>query len=113
MRIGLKRQRVILQRPVEVQDETGAMITTWEAVATVWAEIIPGTTRMRERLAGNQLLADVDTVIKVRWAPIIAAMDSKWRVVHGSTLYNIVGAANVQMRGKEFEIMCVSGMNNG
>ena len=68
---------------------------------------------LRERLAANQTLADADTVISLRWAPIIEDLNAKWRLRHDGVIYNIVGAANVGMRNREFEVLCVSGMNDG
>jgi SPP1 family predicted phage head-tail adaptor len=113
MRAGKLSQRVRVERPVETQGASGAMTTTWMPVATVWAEVLPATTRMRERLAANQTLADMDTVVRMRYAPIIADIDATWRLRLDATVYNIIGAANVGMANREIEALCVSGRNDG
>lgn len=113
MRAGKLNQRVIVERPQETQGASGAVTTAWVTVATVWGEVAPATTRMRERLAANQLLADMDTVVKLRWAPIIQSIDATWRLRLGATIYNIIGAANVYLANREIEVLCVSGKNDG
>lgn len=111
MRIGELRQRVQLERPVETQAASGAYSRSWTVVASVWAAVEP--LRLRERLAADQLLADMDTLIKVRWAPIISTIDATWRIRHNGTIYNIVGVANVKQRNQALEIQCKSGTNDG
>lgn len=113
MKIGPLRQRVRLERPVTTQGDSGADSVTWVTVATVWASVEPSTIRQRERLAANQVLADMDTLIRVRWVPVISAINATWRAVHNETIYNIIGVANVQARNRELELQCKSGMNDG
>lgn len=113
MRAGKLAQRVIVERPVETQEASGAMTRTWSVVATVWGEVVPATSGMRERLVSSMLLADADTRIRIRYAPIIADIDATWRLRVGAITYNIVGAANVNMANREFEIMCRAGANDG
>ena len=108
---GKLRQRVIVERPQETQGASGAMTTTWVLVATVWGSVAPSG--VRERLTANQILADLDTVIRLRWAPIIQDIDATWRLRVGSTIYNIIGVSNLSLANRELEMMCVSGKNDG
>lgn len=111
MRIGRLNQRVIVERPLRTQDSAGAEEVAWSVVATVWGEVMP--IKGRERMAANQLLAEMDTLIRLRWAPVIEAIDATWRLRVASVIYNIVSAANVQMANRELEVMCASGTNDG
>lgn len=41
MNIGKLRHRITLQRQINAQNDYGAVVTTWQGIATVWAEIKP------------------------------------------------------------------------
>lgn len=113
MRIGKLRHFVQVQRPIKTQTSTGAETVQWALVTSIWADVIPATTRQRERLAGNQILADMDTLIRMRVCPAIEGINATWRVVYKTKIYNLLGVANVDERDKEFELQCKVGMNDG
>ena len=52
---GRMTQRITIQRRTPGQDAHGQSLTTWQDVATVWAEVIP--TRGREFVAGQAIEA--------------------------------------------------------
>lgn len=116
MRIGNLRHRVTLQRAVETQSSTGAPDITWSDIATVYADIRP--LKGREALIGDGLLAEVDTLITVRWAPALASLTAKSRVVHAAagrpvTYYNIVSQIEPDMKRGMLDLNCKSGTNEG
>ena len=49
MRSGELRERVTIQRKAAMQDDFGAEVPTWAAVATVWAKV--------EMLSGREFIA--------------------------------------------------------
>jgi SPP1 family predicted phage head-tail adaptor len=111
MRIGRLNQRVIVERPVNVQETDGSNTVTWQSVATVWGWVAP--LKGRERLIANQTLADSDTRIRIRRDPPVYDIDTTWRMRLGSVVYNIISISNLDLSDRELEIMCVSGMNDG
>ncbi len=116
MRIGKLRHRVTLQSAVDSQESTGAPETTWRDIATVYAEIRP--LKGREALIGDGLLAEVDTLITIRWAPYLASLTPKSRVVHQAagrpvTYYNIVSNIEPDMARGMLDLNCKSGTNEG
>jgi SPP1 family predicted phage head-tail adaptor len=113
MKAGRLLHRVAIERPIERQDASGAVIVErWEIVATVWADIRP--VRARETYLGAQVLGAVDTVITIRFRP---ALTEKMRVVHvtehsGSPqvvfVYDVAGPpVHVAERRRELQLFCV------
>lgn len=112
MRAGELRHRIQVDRPVSMQDDTGDEVTEFEPAGTVWGSIEP--LRGRERLqAGTQITATMDTRIKLRWSPFIDGINAEWRLRHQDIIYNIESIAHIEMRQREIEIMCSSGINAG
>jgi SPP1 family predicted phage head-tail adaptor len=111
VRAGKLNRRVTIQRPVPDRNEVGEDIITWETLGVVWASIEP--IKGREALIANQLLAEMDTRIRIRWSESVQDISEKWRLVHQGLIYNIVSIANINLGNKELEIMCKSGVNNG
>jgi len=103
MRAGRLRQRVTIQQkdsPVS-QNDYGEETPTWEKVATVWGSVEP--LRGREFLEAMREGAEVTTRIVIRHREGIAP---EMRAVVGSHTYDIVSAIEVEMRGREMQLMC-------
>jgi SPP1 family predicted phage head-tail adaptor len=111
MRAGLLNRRLKIERPQVVKNSVGEEITTWQDYATVWASIEP--IRGNEALRAGQVLAEMDTRIKIRWSEGVKNIEENWRLSHEGIIYNIVSIANINTANKELEIMCNSGVNNG
>lgn len=111
MRAGKLRHRVAVEERVDVQDDTGGVVSQWRTRAVVWASVEPLSGR--EQLTAAQPLAINSTRIRLRWVPRIADLDPKWRLRFGSTLYNLISVMNVEERNREFECLCSSGSNEG
>lgn len=116
MRIGRLSHRVSLQLAVDTQSSTGAPETDWQTLATVYAEISP--LGVRESQIGGGLLSEADTKITIRWAPALASLTAKARVVHEAdgrpaVIYNIVGPVEPGLARGMLELRCKSGTNEG
>lgn len=93
MGAGQLDRRVRLERPLETQDELGGIVTTWKPVATVWAG--KRDTTAREYFSADSTRAEGDTVWTIRWRD---GLQNKWRLVHGSDVYDIEGFSEVGRR---------------
>lgn len=112
MRAGELRHRINIDQPVTSQDETGEEIVTFTEMGTVWGAIEP--LNGREALIANQLNAEIDTRIRVRWSPLTDQITAKWRLRHRDTVFNIKQPpAQVNMEQREIHIICETGLNNG
>lgn len=99
-------KRVTLQQRTQGQDETGAPLTTWTDVATVWAAVKDLTGRQYVAAKAGQNA--VSTTITVRYrAGIVPAM----RAVHGADIYDIEAVLNRD--GRWIDLMAVKGVSNG
>lgn len=112
------RHRLILERPVLTQDETGGdSYPDFEYYDEVWAGIEP--IKGREFLRGDQIQSELDTIVIIRWSPHVDIVNAKWRFRHvpaarNETIYNIAGQpAHVRMGHREIHFSCKSGMNPG
>lgn len=84
MSAGQLRDRINIKRKAAGQDAIGQPVTSWELVASVWADI-----RHQSGLSAIKGGADVSTVkasIRIRHR---AGLDAGMRVVHGATIYDI------------------------
>jgi SPP1 family predicted phage head-tail adaptor len=115
MLAGRLRHRIEVQVAVPVQDASGDEVVDWAAatvLGTVWGAIEP--IRGREATyAGDQILAEMDTRITVRWSPLAAQITAGHRLVHQGTPFNVVSVAHVKLAQREVEILCRSGINDG
>lgn len=102
MPAGMLRHRVTLLQPVHRPGVIGETLTTWSAVAVVWAEIreLSG----REWYEAQQLPeGDVSTDIIIRYR---ADVTRQMRVVYGSQTYDIVAVLDRDGRKKQLILKC-------
>jgi SPP1 family predicted phage head-tail adaptor len=105
---GLLNQRVALQQRASGVDALGQESSTWQDVATVWAQVQP--LRGREFFAAGQTQAETSMRVRIRWrAGITAAM----RVVWKSQPLDIVAVIDVDGAGEQLELMCNAGTKDG
>lgn len=111
MESGKLRHRVILQRPIDRRGELGGVTQEWEDWLTIRAEVLP--LAAREQWQAQQVAAETDTRIRIRYRPGITA---RVRVKHlradGSPqlwdYYDLTGdPIDVSGRKKELHLMCV------
>ena len=106
IRAGRLKHRVLLQKPVEVQNsDTGAITTTWEDVATVWAAIEPIS--VRELLSAQITNSKINVKVTTRYRNDI---DYSYRIYHAykNLYYNIEGILPDKESGLEYLTILVS-----
>jgi len=107
---GRLRHRVLIQNAVESQDpSSGAPITTWVDLATVFAEIVPSS--VREFVAAQAIDSEVTTRITIRHR---AGVTDKSRIIHRGQIYNVHGVLADPVSGLEYlTLPCSEGVNDG
>jgi len=111
--------RVTIQRKQTSQSNSGAVIETWQDLATRWADVRPlvGT----ERLQGESVTAKDQIQIKLRWDASIADLSPLDRIIippsassspTDADIYNIVQASVVD-RNEDFLILAYRFANAG
>lgn len=109
MRSGPLRHRVTIQRRIESQDATGAVIWTWFDHATVWAAIEP--LMGREYFAAAEVQSEVEVRIRMRYR---SDMNETMRIRHGDdigspsifSLYEILTITAPREEHRETILMC-------
>lgn len=101
---GSLRHKVQLQQPVVAQDQnTGEMETTWQTIATPWAEIVPMSAREFVAAAAEQ--SEVRGRIVIRYRD---GVDATMRVVHRGKWYAIHGVLEDKVSGLEYLTLMVA-----
>lgn len=101
---GSLRHKVQLQQPVVAQDpNTGEMETTWQTIATPWAEIVPMSAREFVAAAAEQ--SEVRGRIVIRYRD---GVDATMRVVHRAKWYAIHGVLEDKVSGLEYLTLMVA-----
>lgn len=101
MDAGRLNRKVVIERRVTGQDALGQPSTTWETVATVWADI-----RILGGLETLKAGADTSIVkasIRVRWK---TGIDAGMRVKHGADLYDIKSVQPDVSRRMHIDLVC-------
>jgi len=101
MKAGSLRNRITIQSKTVVQNTFGEEDITWTEFATVWAAIEP--LRGREFLDAKMATAEITTKITIRKRDGISP---EMRVLHGSTVYDILAIIHVETRQREMQLMC-------
>lgn len=103
MQAGKLRYPVTIERPVDVRDQYGGFVRTWELVGREWADI--------ESISGSEFIAaqapQSQTVFRIR----IRYRDdlvSSWRLREGAKIYEIT-AVLPDARRRRIELMCKTG----
>jgi SPP1 family predicted phage head-tail adaptor len=110
MQAGKLRHRVLLQESVKQQNPiTGAVISTWQDKATVWAQV--SSVSAREFITAQAMQNKVTTRITIRWRGDITP---KWRAVFRGKIFNIEGVLPDPVSGLEYlTLPCSEGVNDG
>lgn len=101
MIIGRLRHKVIIKSLSQLPDSYGQRLSTWTTRATVWASIEP--LRGNERLLAQQIGAEVDTRIVIRYLSGVVPTDRVW---FGARIYHITSVLNRDERNEYMELMC-------
>jgi SPP1 family predicted phage head-tail adaptor len=111
MRSGPLRHRISIQEPVITRTSSGAERVEFVSIGTVWASVEP--LRGSETLRSNQVTAEMDTRIRIRWSRAVDEITAKWRIEFHGVIYNIKQVAHLGFKHREIEIMASSGVNRG
>ncbi len=84
MRAGRLNTRITIEQPSESRSATGAVVTTWSTLATVWAEVVP--LRGREFYAAQAVQAETDVKYRIRWRDDVTP---KMRINASGVLHDI------------------------
>lgn len=105
-------KRVRLELKTLTKGASGGKRETWSLIAEVWAGINHKAGReQRSTDAGGGLVAVGDTEIDIRYHASVVAETT--RVVHGSTIYDIVHVDDVMDQHDRMVLTCKSGVSNG
>lgn len=110
MKAGKLRHRVVLERPIQVQDPvTGAVTIQWEFFRTVWAAVEPLS--VREFLAAQQTHSEVTARITLRYS---SGFKPEMRIVHRGLYYNPAGFLPDPKSGLDYvTVPCSQGLSDG
>ncbi|WP_084999597.1 phage head closure protein [Cronobacter sakazakii] len=110
MQAGKLRHRITLQKPVKKQSPTtGAIINTWEDVATLWADVVDLS--VREFVAAQAGQNEVTSRITIRYRQDVT---NKHRILYRGRIYNIHGVLADDKSGLEYlTLPCSQGVNDG
>lgn len=101
MRAGALNTRVTIQSRSTAQDEIGQPIDSWQAVATVWADVRPGTGL--EAVRAGAPVSVVRSSIRIRRRSDVT---NAMRVLVGSTVYEIEAAIPGGSRQEYTDLVC-------
>ena len=108
---GALDQRITLQQPQTTRDVTGDEIGSWVTVRSVWARVVP--LRGREAFVEGVSLSPMDTLIVLRNAPDLAALDNRWRVLHRNKIYDLYSVTESRLSREFLELLAKSGTTDG
>ncbi len=95
------RHRVTIEKPVRTADEGGTAVISWQAVASVWAEIRPKSGR--EVFESDQLGGRVTHDVRLRYRD---GVTTKMRILHSGRIFDIRFVANQGERGEWLICSC-------
>lgn len=85
MNIGKMNRRVTLMKPTKVPDGQGGRKTTYEPVATVWAEFRTPKLAMGEE--AGAIVSDMTREISIRYRTDVCR---GWRVLYGDRIFDVI-----------------------
>lgn len=104
MQSGKNRHRIVIEQPVKVKTDSGAINTTWSTFKETWAEV--RTLKMYEKSAIETSFPKADMFIGFRY---IEGVLSTMRITYKGKIYSILGINNVDERNRELELICETG----
>jgi head-tail adaptor len=108
MRAGALRYTVSADEPVTQPDGQGGVRTVWYERAKFKAAIEPVSGR--EQMRSDQIIAELDTRIRLRWSVAANGIRATWRLRHGATVYDLVRPPIGALLGRrEIELLVRTG----
>jgi SPP1 family predicted phage head-tail adaptor len=94
---------VDIQRNTPVQDTDGGEVASWTTVARIPAKV--AELRGREFIEAQEKQSEITTRIRIRFRSDIGV---DWRILHGSTVYEVLHVIDLDGRRRELDLMCRS-----
>lgn len=98
--LGSRRQRLVLEAPLEAPNPLGGAAIAFSPVVTLWARLDPGSAR--DWVTGERLEARTETRITLRWR---GGVDATMRFALGARIFQI--AATFDPDGRKRELVCL------
>ena len=108
VRNGRYRHKVTIQQPTETVDAAGQAVKSWSTFAQPYASIEP--LRGREYFSAERFESEITVRIRLQY---LSGVTSKMRVSFDSRTYNIESVIDPMERGREMQLMCSQGLNDG
>jgi SPP1 family predicted phage head-tail adaptor len=89
-------RRITIERFTETRDPFNNPVKSWAPLATVWAS--RADVSDSERLAAQEIGAEITTRFRIRWSRALSDVDPKDRVRFDGRLYDIVGVKEIARR---------------
>ena len=113
MRAGVLRHQITLQQRDTIRDSMGGQATRWTDVCTTRAGIAQLSGRELE--AARAIHSEVTHSITLRYRPEFSnpTKAAALRLLFKGRVLNIVSVHNVDERGRELNLVCSEGLNDG
>ena len=96
LRAGDLDRRITIERYTETRDPFNNPVKIWQELAIVWAAKTDVSDS--ERLAAQEVGAEISTRFRIRWSLQVRDIDPKDRVRFEGRLYDIVGVKEIGRR---------------
>lgn len=108
MQAGKLRNKVLIQRRQQAQDDFGQPSTSWATVAETFADIEP--LNGRELILARSAQSEITHNVVIRYRPgITTAM----RINYNGRFFNIRAVMDQNERHKILTLQCTEGLNDG
>ena len=111
MRSGRLRNKITFQQKATTPDGYGGQAVTWQEVATRRAEIQP--INGKEFIAAMGEQAESSAKITLRYDSALSGINPDWRIIHGTTVYDIQHISNLRELNRELQIVAVAQIDGG
>lgn len=103
--IGQMRHRVAIHTVSATRNDFGDAVEAGATLATVWARVEPLVGR--ELLAAQQIHAEVNHKVTVRYSSDLAAVGPKHYIVFDSRTFDIQAVLNPEEQNRYLELLCL------
>lgn len=101
MKAGEMRNPLVIQEPINTQNDYGETIQTWREFASVNGSVKPSSAR--EFWRASQQVADATHGVTIRYLPgVLPTM----RILYGSRVLNIISVLDNEERHAELNLIC-------
>lgn len=110
MGAGQMRDRVLFQRPLETETESGGVSRSFEPLfgGAVWGELVPE--KGGERLQSGRLHESAGALLRVRSSDNTRSLTTDDQAVINGTTYNIRSIEDIARRRKTLELVLERGV---